>query len=1467
MAYQRPDIMPIIRDFDILGARGSDIYDRVNVLLRIDQVHLTESSVVLKCTQYSPEGFGAGEFWADNIHVPKETPLQKHTVLWNTQQRLPEVNQLCWLRNVRNWDVNGINYEFDCQSIFMMHPKPCTGEGDTTTLRWLELFGGGFGGWKSAIRFLQTFSPFDNVRCVAVEHDIHAAVSYALTHETGVVQSADPLPWDFFTVDQREWVICDDVKSPKWLSAISHLGIDAVSISSPCPPWSSAGSAPGLAKEEGCLMLESILNCRFIKPSIILIEQVANFAMHPHRAIITRALHGIGFRIVFQRTLNLHDVLKIDRPRWFALAVRVHSHIEVATVPSWIASELNVPVIDAVFHCWQSDTMQQLELTDDAIAIASDPRYLKSSDRVQLSDPLKARTHAPGDIIPTFMRMYGQQHELDPSNIVTAAQVLPLALATFKAFWPSDLSINHVMQQFLDSCWTSNGTCFQRIDGGFFMSKLVEPIPPSLLTEFESLLLMVHADSQQDICWFPSPVCTDVPPGQCDPTMITMPTPMEVDDQTESATATFQVILKAKLCLEQGHQMFWFTSDMPYEMMHVPWDQLFTPVALSLGELGAPTVELRYDPDRYVPEPVDSPMMIVLDDADVTLVQMPPAMPMIQHASIRHFPIPCDQFGPVEHDKQPDDHLIIMSMPLPPARLPVLPVLVVAAAAECRVTRAWNPVNDNFLIGIQGPTVPKQTLADFWAGVLTPQMLQVLGRQVHVQCSVNQILISFQPSRTHGVCPHKPFQVTLAVSATRVMLDEVTKDMSSGRVLQLGWMQSVLWQGHFPADEALISVKQVIHVTMLPYFGTKSFVMCSGSTQVASTHTLDSLQPDALPVTVKLVATDGLTLRLQGGGGSKNQQRVYQQSALASMLLEQGYDLKWTTQTVEAVLERFGLGKVQSITSQPMGGARLKQLMQLLQEAKIELPKVDKPVSKQQSDGLPWKPKRKKHEDRPVDPLEFEICPNFFTGEDGSPLVQMSDIRPQANGLCLMSGSQATPWLQANQRTSNDELAILVIGRLPCSTELEHHELRFPCLNGSKQMVLMSGVIVQLGNKKVAWTRGEGAKIDTEESSLVALTVYRSDFSSDVWMDLLHKTIPTVKRLLSQDQITLHSVWGKSLRNGRAQASPAQAESIQVHAAVPNAGLDDLLRSSGFNRVFATPKLPTGRLSLQYRVVWTSVEPSQAACMAAKVPACLGLVKGKATLGYRVKLEDYAKAWEALNPGVPVPQKAGGDLVYKAMGFPFGVTSLMVQKWLETIRWSATPFKALGPTGYLIRAESHAPTGIHLFNGSPILLQFLPEKDNGSQPVILGPRGPPRSSVSNASSGSDPFQQPGQDPWAPMRQVQTARTLTGPTEQRFLAQDEKIQALQEDVKKLAQSHESMKTETVQKINMLEKQTGEQFAVITNSMSQLQQEVDKGFKLSLQQNTQMMDSRMQELKQLLQRAPKRGQEEDLPTMTD
>ena len=583
-------------------------------------------------------------------------------------------------------------------------------------------------------------------------------------------------------------------------------------------------------------------------------------------------------------------------------------------------------------------------------------------------------------------------------------------------------------------------------------------------------------------------------------------------------------------------------------------------------------------------------------------------------------------------------------------------------------------------------------------------------------------------------------------------------------------------------------------------------------------------------------------------GGAKTQQRYHQQAALATTLLEQGFELQWITKTTDVLLDKYSIARLQQITAQPPSPEKLQHLLSIIKEAHIDIPDVQKPATRKESPGMPWNP-RKKRQDQPINPAEFQLVPNFFTNQDGTTVTQLYHVQPQTSGVCLLLPDQAAPFLKGD-RLSTDEVAIVVLGSLPSTVVMPSQSVKFPCLNPDRQMVILSGTLFQMGAKDVRIQAGDPQQIKTDECTLLALTLHRQDWSQEEWLSLTNKPIPYLRTLFARNgfETAISSMWGKSLRHGKAPASPQNALSVQLHCSILNSRLTKFLTQSGFNHIYATPKCSNGRLDQQYKVIWLKEDEAEASVLAVKAPGCLGLVRGKSSLGLRFHQDSFEKAWETLNPGLPPPTSIDGDIVYKAEGLPFGTTSDTLRAWLQSMGWEAVPVRSLGPQSWLIRTASHPPQGIPMFNSCPILLRHLPARMTSNAPVVLGPKSSKTATTLPQMQG---------DPWASYKGPATVRSSEGPVEARLSQQDEKIERLQKSLDKVAASHETFANATTQKFEQQAAREEANLQHVSKAMDVLKKELDQSMQQVAQQNAKVMDARLGELKQLLIKSSKRS----------
>ena len=154
-----------------------------------------------------------------------------------------------------------------------------------------------------------------------------------------------------------------------------------------------------------------------------------------------------------------------------------------------------------------------------------------------------------------------------------------------------------------------------------------------------------------------------------------------------------------------------------------------------------------------------------------------------------------------------------------------------------------------------------------------------------------------------------------------------------------------------------------------------------------------------------------------------------------------------------------------------------------------------------------------------------------------------------------------------------------------------------------------------------------------------------------------------------------------------------------------------------------------------------------------------------------------------------------------------------------------------------------------MFNCSPILLRHLPAKLAAAAPVMVGPR----AKSSNQPVPLPPLQG---DPWAG-KTLPPSRHVEGPVETRLSQQDDKIAKLQSSLEKVVASQQSMEQETNKRFEEQAEREKSNMQQVATAMTSLQKEIDQSLQKVAQQNAQVMDSRLSELKQLLLQKPKRA----------
>ena len=236
-------------DYDIQGRKGGRLFpDRTTALGKIRGTSLPAGKTILVFGQMTPEGLGPNMFWHDVVTIPGDEILNEGLMLlWDASTALPPIGDTVWLRNLIDMGSFPEDFVFDSNSYWMKAKLDIC---RPTTLHHMEMFAGGFGGWASAARVIHQCTGIP-MQTVAIEHDPDIAKAYAMTHHACFVKLDGFLPANAFHEFEGSWVVCADARDETYLQAAAYRGVDVVTISSPCGPWTGASHAPGLTVPDG----------------------------------------------------------------------------------------------------------------------------------------------------------------------------------------------------------------------------------------------------------------------------------------------------------------------------------------------------------------------------------------------------------------------------------------------------------------------------------------------------------------------------------------------------------------------------------------------------------------------------------------------------------------------------------------------------------------------------------------------------------------------------------------------------------------------------------------------------------------------------------------------------------------------------------------------------------------------------------------------------------------------------------------------------------------------------------------------------------------------------------------------------------------------------------------------------------------------------------------------------------------
>ena len=777
---------------------------------------------------------------------------------------------------------------------------------------------------------------------------------------------------------------------------------------------------------------------------------------------------------------------------------------------------------------------------------------------------------------------------------------------------------------------------------------------------------------------------------------------------------------------------------------------------------------------------------------------------------------------------------------------------------------------DILQVTLTGPSEDLVQVVAFWKTALNTHWQSRHGRRMVYQVvDENTILLVFLPVREASATPARMFRDLLEIRLTRVAMQSFAEftDPPERCIVKLKLDHRNIGEFVFQSTQNIAQLYLILdHTLSLTCFGDSPAIIFRGR-RLGDIVDFGSLAIETDQYVVKL----HIVRPLRGGGfGAKQQHKQAVHSALAALLLEEGCTIDQVAKSVPEMISQLGHPRLSHFLFSEDPAKRQQTLHHLCKTCEIELPKKPVKLSKVQSKFQKIAHDHQQRANKHFDVTQYRLMPDFFCLSDGTSAPIHSIFSPCVPGITMVNAEVAKQWLQHGGKLLPDELALFIVGNVIDEKDTRLTKLVAPALNDKGEKVLIAGWLMQLGEKLI--------KTATEGQSTVQTLDVSTDFDQSLWKEIVSAPVKHAKKILEKDQ--LHQVilnpWGRTFRQGRQPSPPELATSVQFHTEVRIQDLRNLLRRSGFNGIYVTPKDSQGRPDAMWKVVWTDLPVSILEAKTTPVSGMAGLVRGNKSIGIRTETSAFSTIWELLNPGQPLPDIAPNGEVWKLHPLPVGINKEIIAEWAQLHKWECFPIRAVSGRAWLVHSPTNPPSDVLHFNGSPIVVKKVqsrgPEQAVG---LIAGPKSSPQKMDEVVPANTFRIGDPFHDPWsgwkpssgATASSMPKTESIVGPTASKFDHQDQQIKSLEAAIEKIQIHTDKKNAEMEERLSNMDQKIHHNHEQVQQSFQALRGDFETTLHRALAVQDNKITNTMEEIKQLFLRGPKRKEPTDDDELQD
>ena len=1243
----------------------------------------------------------------------------------------------------------------------------------------LELFSGGFGGWKqSALIMNNLHQNWKYTLAVEIEHYI--ARMYCKNFSAISFDQSDHFMDQSCHIAGANGKGCElfrgDVKNDKFMKLLPW-NLDLVLVMSPpCPPWCRSSQKNGLQHDDGLLFIEAFAKMRYLQPKAVAIENVDSICDHAHFPWLLMMLNWAGYKIIWQKICDLRVIAPIHRRRWLAVCVPVDDHVGATPLVDFIPMPLTNLVKFGVFVDLPALHIAELLLDDVLKAVYSDPALTQSkkcSRKPKTPDEvLNERIVDPYSGMNTMMAMYGAQHDMPRDRLIESGLFAQLTSwnGQPRFFSPMETAILHgvVIDFFVHGHLrvghVAVGNCIATPQAALALAIATAVSNPKIRLDPETFVLeclsqRLHATNAKVIPQEHGWALVRIDSENVVPQVVedcehavedNHESDFQIDEACIDATISFELTFNLVCVVPDGNTHVYqakHLETLAQVLIANDRPDLLEGVEIIDEELVAISLQTPVERDMKLSFRVSTPIFQQVVKARAAWIFVEEGS-TVQDVLQKHH---IDGFNLEAFDVMGDsvDQCV-----------PAVRDGLITLRDSCDMNNAVNFIHVS----------SDQTVADKITYVknMLPEV-RISSSRIQIQAfdyaawfAMNDKLEDFLFPVLQGLHAWEwkwtrqrnhdssnlfgeltPLGDLAAPSSLLMMplLKHVIGDVLNfiechdGIPVALKFRGSWIWTGKLPSSMSFGELEDLLEIVSTKVHSSSIRLIFKGK-RCNHAESFAVVCSD-FPLRLHLVN------EIHGGGGKIEGWKEVK-ALLGKELIQRGWAVHGLDDITTEWVRCLGVNRLLNVLKVQQPEKRWSSLVDSAKWHGLQINPVDptrlravKTIQKAMRKKLPMK----------LSAESFRLCPDFFLNSDDSETVIINKIDMKTTGICLVDLNAVKPWFEQSLPLVSDELAVVVIAEPDAPKDVPAYQnVTFPAVDTRGRQVILRGWIWQFGQKHVKWSTHEHA-IKTTDTIVLAMTVWKDECNEQQWNGVVQSMVKASFALVEgvdmQKQVL--QVWGRSYRDQTTKCDSSLAISAQFHFRILKSDAADILKTSGNGPYYFTPKSDLQMSHPDWGLIWLS-NKMEATIAAQRATQHAGLARSKNKCALRVPtslIDQIAKEVRPQNPPkgfVPI------KYMWKIEPVPLGVNGDQITEWACNAGWKIKVMKMLGKTSVLVGSENPPPQKHLCMNSDLVLIKAV--KNNRANvapsPLVAGPK--PAAIKKDAEV--DPFSLSGGDPWA-----------------------------------------------------------------------------------------------------------------------